>query len=85
VAGRANFNPFYVLLVIVGIAFAITACAYGVMMFTELHGSAPAVGRGALVKFMKAHGAMLLIGELLVLAVATTGAIATDRFWQRRS
>ncbi|HWC88685.1 MAG TPA: hypothetical protein VG433_03500 [Pirellulales bacterium] len=73
------------LLVIVGIAFAITACAYGVMTFTELRGSVPAAGRGALVAFMKRHGTMLLVGELLVLAIATTGAIATDRFWQRRA
>ncbi|HEX3657282.1 MAG TPA: hypothetical protein VHV55_15950 [Pirellulales bacterium] len=84
-AGRAHRNPFYVLLVIVGIAFAITACAYGVMTFSELRGSVPAAGRGALVAFMKRHGTMLLAGELLVLAVATTGAIATDRFWQRRA
>jgi len=84
VAGRAHRNPFYVLLVIVGTAFAITACAYGVMTFTEMRGAAPAAGRGALLAFMKRHGNSLLAGELLVLAVATTGAIATDRFWQRR-
>jgi hypothetical protein len=85
VAGRANRNPFYALLAIVGVAFAITACAYGVMTFIELRGIMPAAGRGVLIEFMKSHGVKLLAGELLILAVATTGAIATDRFWQRRA
>jgi hypothetical protein len=30
---RSRTNPFYVLLVIFGIAFSLTACAYGVMAF----------------------------------------------------
>ena len=31
-------NPFYVLLVVTGLAFAITACGFGVMTFTDVHG-----------------------------------------------
>lgn len=83
-AGRLSFNPFYVLLVIVGIAFAITACAYGVMTFTELRMSSSAGQRGVLIEFMESYGAVTLAGELAALAIATVGAIATDRFWQRR-
>ncbi|HEX4149954.1 MAG TPA: hypothetical protein VHY20_13240 [Pirellulales bacterium] len=84
-AGRTGFNPFYLLLVVAGIVFAITACAYGAMTFVELRGSTMAGGRSALVEFMEAHGAVLLAAELAVLAAATAGAISTDRLWQRRA
>lgn len=84
VAGRPSFNPFYVVLVIAGIAFAITACAYGVMTFVELRDSASAEG-SSLVDFMESYGVVLMLGELAVLAVGTLGAIGTDRYWQQRA
>ena len=83
VTGRPSFNPFYVLLVVSGIAFAVTACAYGVMTFVELRQSGPrSIARRCWSSWNR-HGSMLLAGELAVLAVATVGAITTDRFWQR--
>ena len=34
---------------------------------------------------MSKHGEMLLVGELLVLAIATVGAISTDGYWARKA
>ena len=86
---REAFNPFYVVLIVAGIAFAVTACAYGVMTFVSLRaaeaGQNPAALPSPLLAFMNEHGEALLGGELLLLAVATVGAISTDRYWQRRA
>jgi hypothetical protein len=86
---REAFNPFYAVLVVAGVAFALTACAYGVMTFVSLRaaeaGQNPAALPSSLVKFMNQHGELLMSGELLLLAVATVGAISTDRYWQRRA
>ena len=80
-------NPFYLLLVVAGIAFALTACAYGVMMVQNLEppaGGEPAERHGLIV-FMEEHGFTALMAELGVLAVATFLAIGTDEFWNRRA
>jgi hypothetical protein len=86
---REAFNPFYAVLVLAGVAFAITACAYGVMTFVSLRaaemGENPAALPSSLARFMNDYGEALLGGELLLLAVATVGAISTDRYWQRRA
>jgi hypothetical protein len=38
----------------------------------------------SLTEFMSKHGERLLVGELLLLTVATVGAISTDGYWMRR-
>lgn len=46
VARRKPINPFYLMLLFAGCAFAITACAYGVMTVRQLHSSrAPSYDR----------------------------------------
>lgn len=81
-------NPFYVLLVIVGATFAVTACAYGITAMRELRPTRAAADAPpqstSLTEFMAEHGERLLVGELLLLAVAVVGAISTDGFWMRR-
>jgi ABC-type sulfate transport system permease subunit len=82
------FNPFYLALVVIGIAFAITACVYGVMIVLDLQGSDAALAAAhetSLLKFMDAYGGSLLAAELVVLAICTIAAISTDQFWQRRA
>lgn len=82
---RSAFNPFYLLLVVLGIAFTLTACAYVVMMLKALQPNAePAAPQSRLLAFVDRHGATLMTGELLLLAAATVGAISTDRYWMRR-
>ena len=76
-------NPFYVLLLLAGVLFVITACAYFTMAVREADGAASA-GHG-LMKFLSQYGLQLLIGELLLLAIGTFGAISTDEYWSRRA
>lgn len=84
---KKKFNPFYALLIIVGVAFCITAFAYGIM---TLRGLQPADSLGGsqsgkqLMHWIDKHGFALLMGELVALAVLTFSAIATDEFWTKR-
>jgi hypothetical protein len=80
-------NPFYIVLVVVGILFALTACAYGVMALRAVavrSGEASASGQ-SLMQFLDRYGMWVMIGELAVLALATFGAIGTDDYWTRRA
>jgi hypothetical protein len=85
---RKFANPFYGLLLVAGIAFAMTAMAYGVMAFRDRDMAAKNVGAAVddhpLMVWMSDYGEKALLGELAALAVFTVGAIATDDFWQRR-
>ena len=86
--GKQLPNPFYVALVIVGIVFSITACAYGVMAFKAAHPAAAelTIGPGAgLMGFLDEHGGKLMAIELVLLGIATVGAIGSDHYWNRDS
>ncbi len=81
-------NPFYSLLVVVGVAFAITACAYGVMTVKMLQPAGVAEVResaSGLLPFLDKHGLQLLLSELGVLALLTFAAIGTDDYWIARA
>ena len=82
--GRQRTNPFYALLVAAGIAFSVTATAYFVMALKGNDCAAAVAVRDSpgLLAFLDRHGAKLLTAELLVLGVATFGAIGTDN-WRR--
>jgi len=73
-------NPFYVLLIVIGIAFTLTSSAYGVMMFktTQTPSRADMGAPQGLLGFMHEYGGRLLTAELAGLALATFGAIALD-------
>src|SRR5687768_2112218 len=85
-------NPFYSLLLMAGIAFALTATAYGVMAFREARpapqGAVTVRHQNAtehpLMAWMSQHGEAALLTELGFLAVFVFGAIGTDGYWQRR-
>jgi hypothetical protein len=82
-------NPFYALLVIVGLAFALTATAYCVMAFRDVR--LPAATEKAtpashpLIAWMHRNGEAALLTELTLLGVFVVGAIGTDNYWQRRA
>jgi hypothetical protein len=81
---RRPINPFYPLLGIVGFAFTITAASSCVAV---LRGVRPETAREApssLERLLDRHGTALLAGELVVLAIATVGAVATDHAAGRR-
>ncbi|MEX2176568.1 MAG: hypothetical protein WD872_19540 [Pirellulaceae bacterium] len=76
------FNPFFVLLLVVGTAFALTACAYCAM--TVRGQNAAAADEGGLIGLMDQYGLTILVTELVLLGVLTFAAIGTDEFWTRR-
>lgn len=76
-------NPFYALLVAVGVAFALTACAYGVMTVRGL--DPHATDEEGLMGLMDRHGLAIMAVELALLAVMTGLAIGTDEYWSRRA
>src|SRR5688572_15623444 len=83
---RKAINPFYGLLVVIGILFVVTVCAYFVMTLRDAklgkaESNSPA---HPLLSFIENHGLTVLTIELAVLAVATFGAIGTDDYWERR-
>lgn len=85
---KKPFNPFYVLLILAGIVFAVTACAYGVMMVQMLkldQIEQQVAAETGLLGFLSAQGDRLMLIELGVLAVTTFAAIGTDEFWSRRA
>jgi hypothetical protein len=82
---RPFANPFYFLLLVVGVAFLLTASSYGVMAFREVQGHSAAASRSGLMTFLDRHGALLMIVELAVLAVASVAAMATDNYWTGRA
>jgi hypothetical protein len=85
-------NPFYSLLLVAGIAFAVTATAYGVMAFREarpvpveiVESASVAPHPHPLMSWMSRHGETALVTELVLLGIFTFGAIGTDDYWQRR-
>jgi hypothetical protein len=82
-------NPFYALLVVVGILFAVTATAYCVMAFREARPMVADAKEPApphpLVAWMNENGERALVIELGLLAVFVVGAITTDNYWQGRN
>jgi hypothetical protein len=81
-------NPFYIVLLVAGTLFVITACAYVVMTVSARDTSLgrqedPASQR--FVAIVDQYGFAALMIELGVLAGATFAAIATDEYWQRRA
>jgi hypothetical protein len=85
---RKFANPFYALLLVAGITFALTATAYGVMAFREArpaHPEAALEEEHPLMLWLRHHGNAALLTELAVLALVTFAAIGTDDYWQRRN
>ena len=86
-ATKERANPFYLLLVIVGVIFTLTACAYGVLTIKAMRiGAMPRVGEQGygLMKTLSNHGGKILGGELAVLTFATIGAIWLDDTRRKR-
>lgn len=76
------FNPFYAAALPVGVVFAVTACAYVVMMVQSADARrAEATG---LIAVLEQHGVAILVTELVLLGLLTFAAIMSDDFWTKR-
>jgi hypothetical protein len=81
-SARKPTNPFYLAAIPIGILFAVTACAYVVMMVRAV---TPQPGNATpMVQWLDRHGLATLIVELAALGLLTFAAIASDDFWTRR-
>ena len=79
---RKQVNPFYIILVIVGVAFVITATSYGVMAFIATRNpGAIALSEHPLWELMDEHGVTIMGVELALLAISSFAAMATDSYW----
>lgn len=99
-AKKKHVNPFYILLVIAGAAFAITAFAYGVMTVRQLQASRMAgydppadasekslyasADNDRFSEIVSKYGGQLMVGELILLTIGTVGAIAYDQRLDRQ-
>src|SRR5688572_19450682 len=78
-------NPFYGVLVVVGVMFVMTASAYFVMTLRDAKAeSSDEMKNHPLLVFVERHGSTALVAELAILGVATFAAIGTDDYWERR-
>lgn len=77
---RRRRNPFYALLGIAGFVFTITATSYCLAVLRVVRPAPRPVAAGVhpLHALMDRHGAGILAAELLVLALATVGAVWLD-------
>ena len=80
---RPFANPFYALLLVVGVAFLLTATSYGVMAFRDVQGHSAAQSGSGLMMFLDRHGGLLMGVELAVLVLASFAAMATDGYWTK--
>jgi hypothetical protein len=74
-------NPFYIALIPAGLAFVVTAWLYGRMAFQVVNEVGVEAQRDAhhpLYYWLRNHGNATLLGELILLAVLTVGAMAFD-------
>ncbi|MEI6037217.1 MAG: hypothetical protein WCQ91_04745 [Planctomycetota bacterium] len=76
---RSRINPFNAVLGLVGFLFTITASSYCLFVLRGIRPeSATAAVPHALEQLMDDYGTSLLVGQLVVLAIATVGAVAVD-------
>ncbi len=78
-------NPFYFLLVPVGVAFVVTAFSFGLMAYQQSRPGARSLqGEVGLMPLLDQHGMTILGVEVALIAVFSCAAIGTDEYWQRR-
>ena len=76
-------NPFYLALCVVGMAFATTACAYGVLIVLKQDPRRSA--DSPFMQFLDQRGLTILLVELALLGAFTVAAIGTEDYWERRA
>ena len=79
-------NPFYALVLLVGVAFAITTFAYATMAYRATAPAAAEIDqRSGLMSMVDRYGVRTMGVELGLLGVATFGAMWLDRLRARNN
>ena len=82
---RPTRNPFYIVLGIIGFTFTITAASYCLSVLRGVRPQETLEQRShPLEELMDRHGTNLLTGQLIILAIATVGAVAVDHINQQK-
>lgn len=84
---KEPFNPFYALVLLVGVAFAVTTFAYGTMAYRAIApAAAAATDKGpGLMSLVDRYGVQTMGVELGLLGAAAAGAMWLDRLRARHS
>jgi hypothetical protein len=77
---KEPINPFYLLCAVLGVAFTVTACGYGVLMLRANRGLNLAAGDAPhpLMSFLDHYGMIILGVEVALLAGVSLAAIMLD-------
>lgn len=85
---KEPINPFYILSGIVGVAFTVTACGYGLIMVRANRGQSLMDDGGQvhpLLDLLDRHGLVILGAEVLLIGVVSVAAIVLDHFRGKRA
>ena len=85
---KEPLNPFYFLSSVAGVAFTVTACAYGLLILRTNRGVYLPEANAAehpLMNLLDQHGLAILGAEVAVLAAVTIAAIALDHVRGKRN
>jgi hypothetical protein len=83
---KEPFNPFYALVVLLGVAFAVTTLAYGTMAYRATAPAAAEKDQGpGMMTLVDRYGVPTMGVELGLLGAATFGAMWLDRLRVRKS
>ena len=77
---KEPINPFYIILVVVGVVFVVTACAFTLLLLAQNRTTTSGAfsGSSPLMEFLREHGMMLMAAEIVVLGLASAGAMWLD-------
>jgi hypothetical protein len=81
-------NPFYALLIPVGMVFVVTVTVYFLMASVEVNATNPEIRahlRDPIFEWINKNGTKAVTWELAILGVLTVGAIGTDHWWTSES
>jgi hypothetical protein len=84
---KEPINPFYLLCAVLGVAFTVTACAYGVLMVRAnrgLNSAAMDTPQHPLMSLLDRYGMIVLVVEVVLLAVTSIAAIMLDHYRGKR-
>jgi hypothetical protein len=83
---KEPFNPFYAMVIVLGVAFCVTTFAYYTMAIRASAPAAAEIDKGpGLMSLVDRYGVQIMGAELGLLGVATFGAMWLDQLRTRKT